>query len=59
MLIQSKSEGRYEKDINLNFEFKEGSPVDVILKTVEEENIDLVVMGTSGKKAWIDFYLEV
>ncbi|MDI6643534.1 MAG: universal stress protein [Methanobacteriaceae archaeon] len=27
----------------------EGSPADMILQTVDEENIDLIVMGASGK----------
>ncbi|MEN4018296.1 MAG: universal stress protein [Methanobacterium sp.] len=57
MLIQSKSEGKHEKDINLNFKFKEGSPADVILKIIEEEDIDLVVMGTSGKRGMDRFLL--
>jgi len=34
MLIQCKSEGKCEKDVNLNFEFKEGYPADVIKKTI-------------------------
>ena len=57
MLMQCKSEDKCEKDINLNFEFKEGSPADVIIKTIEEEDIDLVVMGTSGKRGMNRFLL--
>jgi nucleotide-binding universal stress UspA family protein len=49
--------GKCEKDVNLSFEFREGSPADVILKFIEEKNIDLVVMGTSGKKGLNRFLL--
>ncbi len=38
-----------QKDVKLDLKFKEGSPADKILKTIDEENIDLVVMGTSGR----------
>lgn len=57
ILIKRESEGKCEKDINLNFEFKEGDPVDLILKTINEENIGLVVMGTSGKRGLNRFLL--
>ena len=33
----------------MTFETKEGHPADEILKTIEEEGVDLVVMGTAGK----------
>ena len=36
---------------------KEGSPADVVLKTIENEGIDLVVMGTSGKHGLDRFLL--
>lgn len=51
-----KGEGM-EKDIKLIKESKEGSPADVILKTVEEEGVDLIVMGTSGKHGLDRFLL--
>ena len=57
MLMKRKSEGKCEKEVNLNFEFKEGSPADIILKAIEEENIDLVIMGTSGKRGLNRFLL--
>ncbi len=44
-----KNGGKCQKDVKLNLMFKEGSPSDIILKTIDEEDIDLVVMGTSGK----------
>lgn len=36
-------------DVDINIKIAEGSPVKSIMKTVEDENIDLVVMGSSGK----------
>ncbi len=46
-----------EKQIKLNFQFKEGSAADIILNTIDEENIELVVMGTSGKRGFNRFLL--
>jgi len=37
------------KLVNTYSMMKEGKPADVILKTIEEEDIDQVVMGKSGK----------
>ncbi|MCE5213886.1 MAG: universal stress protein [Methanobacterium sp.] len=45
------------KNIKLIKESKEGSPADVILKTVDKEEIDLIVMGTSGKHGLDRFLL--
>ena len=45
------------EDVQLIRESKEGSPADVILKTVEEEDVDLIVMGTSGKHGLDRFLL--
>ena len=36
-------------DVKLSFRSVEGSPVNVILKTIDEEDVDLVVIGSSGK----------
>ncbi|MCZ3364944.1 MULTISPECIES: universal stress protein [Methanobacterium] len=36
-------------NINLITMIKEGKPAEVILKTAEEENVDHIVMGKSGK----------
>lgn len=36
-------------EINASFIIKEGSPARIILQTIKDNNIDLVVMGTSGK----------
>ncbi len=45
------------RTVKLTPKTKEGSPADVILKTINEENIDLVVMGTSGKTGLDRFLL--
>lgn len=45
-----------EGDIKVTLETKEGSPADIILK-IDEEGIDLVVMGTSGKHGLDRFLL--
>ena len=44
-------------DIKLTLKTDEGSPADSILNTIEEEGIDLVVMGTSGKHGLDRFLL--
>ncbi|MFU2192118.1 universal stress protein, partial [Methanobacterium sp. MZD130B] len=47
MITQSEGESKI-KDLKITLTTEEGSPADSILKTIENENIDLVVMGTSG-----------
>ncbi len=44
-------------EINLTFTSKEGRPSRVIRKTIDEEGVDLVVMGTSGKHGMDRFLL--
>ena len=39
----------FENNIEKHFMMKEGSAADEILKTVEENDIDIIVMGASGK----------
>ena len=39
----------FKNEIKITLEQKEGSPADMILQTIENEDIDLVVMGASGK----------
>jgi nucleotide-binding universal stress UspA family protein len=36
-------------EINVTFIMKEGSPASIILQTIKDNDIDLVVMGNSGK----------
>lgn len=57
MINDFKKEEGIEKDIKLIKESKEGSPANIILKTVDEEGIDLIVMGTSGKHGLDRFLL--
>lgn len=45
---ESQCEG-YCKNINLITMIKEGKPADVILKTADEEDVNLIIMGKSGK----------
>lgn len=49
MLVEIKDGGKCQKDVKLDLKFEEGSPADKILETIDEESVDLVVMGTSGK----------
>ncbi len=51
-----KTEGDNQK-IKLTTLIKEGSPTDVIVKTVEEESIGLITIGTSGKQGINRFVL--
>jgi len=44
-------------DVKLTTKVAEGSPADVILDTIEQEDIDLVVMGSSGKNRFNRFIL--
>ena len=53
----STKENQEEGDLKVTLKTKEGSPADVILKTIDEENVDLVVMGTSGKHGLDRFLL--
>ena len=43
-------------DVKITTKVKEGSPAKAILETIEEEDIDLVVIGSSGKSG-IDKFL--
>ena len=47
-LEDSQCEGHC-KNVKLITMIKEGKPADVILKTIDKEDIDLVTMGKSGK----------
>jgi nucleotide-binding universal stress UspA family protein len=41
-------------NIHLNYIIKEGKAYIELLKTIDEENVDLVVMGASGKHSTLD-----
>jgi nucleotide-binding universal stress UspA family protein len=53
----ANKENPEEGDLIVTLKTEEGSPADAILKTIEKENIDLVVMGTSGKHGLDRFLL--
>jgi nucleotide-binding universal stress UspA family protein len=45
------------KNVNFRVIIREGKPADIILKTIDEEGIDQVVMGKSGKQGLEKFLL--
>jgi nucleotide-binding universal stress UspA family protein len=45
------------KNISFKVLLKEGNPSDIILKTIDDEGIDQVVMGKSGKQGLEKFLL--
>lgn len=46
-----------QNDVKITLKTEEGSPADVVLKTIKDEDIDLVVIGTSGKHGLDRFLL--
>ncbi|WP_368660149.1 universal stress protein [Methanobrevibacter sp.] len=46
-----------EDDIKINHVIREGSPAKVILEVANEENVDLIVMGSSGKSGFDRFIM--
>ncbi len=56
MVNDSEKESKIE-DIKITLKTEEGSPGDSIIKTIDKENVDLVVMGTSGKHGLDRFLL--
>jgi nucleotide-binding universal stress UspA family protein len=44
-------------NVNITISIKVGKPADVILKTIEEEGVDQVIMGKSGKHGLEKFIL--
>lgn len=55
-LEKSQCEG-YCKNIEFKVLLKEGKPADIILKTIEEEGVDQVIIGKSGKHGIEKFLL--
>jgi nucleotide-binding universal stress UspA family protein len=49
--LEEKQCNGFCKNVKLTTEIKKGKPAEEILKIIEEENIDLVVMSASGKHA--------
>ncbi len=46
-----------EDDLKITHVVREGSPAKVILEVAKEENIDLIVMGSSGKSGFDRFIM--
>lgn len=57
MVTESEEESKLGKEVKITLKTEEGSPADSILKTIDTENVDLVVMGTSGKHGLDRFLL--
>jgi nucleotide-binding universal stress UspA family protein len=57
LVTESEKEYQMKTAINITLKTEEGSPADSIIKTIEKENVDLVVMGTSGKHGLDRFLL--
>lgn len=47
----------FKNEIKITLEQKEGSPADMILQTIEDKDVDLVVMGASGKHRLERFFI--
>ena len=46
-----------EEDLKITHVVREGSPARVILEVAEEEDVDLIVMGSSGKSGFDRFIM--
>ena len=46
-----------EDDIKISHVIREGSPARVILEVAKDENVDLIVMGSSGKSGFDRFIM--
>ena len=46
-----------DEDINITHVIREGSPAKVILEVAGEEDVDLIVMGSSGKSGFDRFIM--
>lgn len=57
LLSEMKIEGKCMEDTVISQKIREGNPAAEILKVIDEESIDLVVMGKSGKKGLKPFLM--
>ena len=55
--LHELAEKQHLENIPLNHKIMEGDLIYSIEKTIEEENIDFVVMGTSGVTGWEAFFI--
>ena len=46
-----------EEDLKITHIIREGSPARVILEVAQEEDVDLIVMGSSGKSGFDRFIM--
>ena len=46
-----------KKNLNYELVFKTGNPVDVILSTTEEKNIDLLILGAVQRENFLKYYV--
>ena len=57
-VLNERSEDKLnDDDIKITHVIREGSPARVILEVANEENIDLIVMGSSGKSGFDRFIM--
>jgi len=56
-MVSEKEKEPQIEHIKISLKSEDGSPAESILKTIENEDIDLVVMGTSGKHGLDRFLL--
>ena len=56
LIEDRKTQGQY-KNVKFISLIKEGKPAEVILKTIDEEGIDQVIMGKSGKQGLEKFFV--
>lgn len=57
--LEKVEDARKSAGINVNIDLKvaEGSPAEAILETAEEEDVDLIVIGSSGKTGFDKFIM--
>jgi nucleotide-binding universal stress UspA family protein len=52
-----KMKEEVHSDVKITLKVEEGSPADIILDTIDKEDIDLVVIGSSGKSGFDRFIM--
>ena len=57
--LEKVEDARKSTGVNVNIDLKvaEGSPAEAILETAEEEDVDLIVIGSSGKTGFDKFIM--
>ncbi|AXV37188.1 MAG: universal stress protein UspA [Methanobacterium sp. BRmetb2] len=57
ILSEEESHKEFNKEVKITLKTKEGAPADEIINMIKEEDVDLVIMGTSGKHGLDRFLL--